>query len=171
MGLADIAAGLSTTTEQDERGVASVDATDAVLGDALAEFAAALPCKPVAAAAVAEAYVGGAAVDAAGHDAGVAPMTAAKTLHRLGFAGLSPVSATGERVLEDHLAGRVSRADARGLLSLSDAEFALATYVATHDAIDGARDVVEGALAAERTASVEKRDALDATMPDGENRP
>lgn len=169
MGLADIADGLSTTTEQDERGVASVDATDADLADALAGFAADLPCEPAAAAAVAEAYVGGAPVDAAGHDAGVAPMTAAKTLHRLGFAGLSPVSATGERVLEDYLDGRVSRADARGLLSLTEAEFALAAYVATHDALEGARDVVEGALAADRTASVAKRDALDAAMPDGED--
>ena len=168
MGLADIAAGLSTTTEQREQGVASVDATDRDLADALDRFAENLPCAPAAAAAVAEAYVGGAAVDAAGHDAGVAPITAAKVLHRLGFAGLSPVSATGERVLEDYLAGRASRADARGLLSVSDAEFALATYVATHDPIEGARDVVEGALAADRTASVAKRDALDAAMPDGE---
>jgi hypothetical protein len=168
MGLADIAAGLSTTTEQDERGVASVDATDRDLAGALAPFADDLPCAPAAAAAVAKAYVGGAAVDAAGHDAGVAPITAAKSLHRLGFAGLSPVSDTGDRVLEDYLAGRMSRADARGLLSVSDAEFALATYVATHDAIEGARDVVEGALAAERTASVAKRDALDAAIPDGE---
>lgn len=168
MGLADIAAGLTTTTEQDEHGVASVDATDRDLGDALASFADDLPCAPDAAAAVAEAYVGGSAVDAAGHDAGVAPITAAKVLHRLGFAGLTPVSATGERVLEDYLAGRVSRADARGLLSVGDAEFALATYVATHDPVEGARGVVEGALATERTASVAKRDALDATMPDGE---
>ena len=157
MGLADIAAGLSTTTEQDERGVASVDATDAGLADALAAFAEDLPCEPAAAAAVAEAYVGGAPVDAAGHDADVPPMTAAKTLHRLGFTGLSPVAATGERVLEDYLAGRASRADARGLLSLSDAEFALATYVATHDPVDGA-------LEDERTATVEKRDALAETM-------
>ena len=164
MGLADIAAGLSTTTEQDERGVASVDATDAGLADALAAFAEDLPCEPAAAAAVAEAYVGGAPVDAAGHDADVPPMTAAKTLHRLGFTGLSPVTATGERVLEDYLAGRASRADARGLLSLSDAEFALATYVATHDPVEGVRGVVDGALEDERTATVEKRDALAETM-------
>jgi hypothetical protein len=168
MGLADIAAGLSTTTEQDERGVASVDVTDRDLGARLAPFADALPCESTTAAAVAESYVGGAPVDAAGHAAGVAPITAAKTLHRLGFEGLSPVSATGDRVLDDYLAGRVSRADARGLLAVSDAEFALATYLATHDPIDGARGVVEGALATEQAASVEKRDALAATMPDAD---
>jgi len=168
MGLADIAAGLSTTIEQDERGVASVDATGRDLAARLEAFADDLPCEPAAAAAVAEAYVGGAAVDAAGRAADVAPVTAAKTLHRLGFEGLSPVTATGERVLEDYLSGRVSRADARGLVGVTDAEFALATYLATHDPIDGARGVVEGALENERTASVAKRDALDATMPDAD---
>lgn len=169
MGLSEIAAGLTTTTEQADHGVASVDATDRDLASRLREYAAELPCDAPCAAAVAEAYVGGAAVDAAGHAAGVAPVTAAKTLHRLGFEGLSPISATGERVLEDYLDGRLSRADARGLLTTSDAEFALATYVATHDAIEGVRGVVEGALEAEHRASTEKRDALDATMPDADD--
>jgi hypothetical protein len=66
------------------------------------------------------------------------------------------------------VAGAVREHDVRGLLSLTDAEFALATYVATHDAVDGARGVVEGALAADRRASTAKRDALDAAMPDGD---
>jgi hypothetical protein len=168
MALSDIAAGLSTTTEQNDRGVASVDATDDDLAGRLAGHADALPCDPTTAAAVAEAYVGGAPVDAAGHDAGVAPVTAAKTLHRLGFDGLSPVSTVGERVLADYLDGRVSRADARGLVSVSDAEFALATYVATHDPIDGVRAIVDGALSEHGSASVAKRDALGAAMPDGD---
>lgn len=167
MGLADIAAGVSTTTEQADRGVAEVDATDRDLAARLAAVADALPCEPAAAAAVAEAYVGGSAVDAAGHAAGVPPVTAAKTLHRLGFEGLSPVTATGERVLEDYLRGRVSRADARGLLSISEGEFALASYLATHDPIPGASGIVDDALANRSDASVEKRDALAATMPEG----
>lgn len=167
MGLADIAAGLETTTEQAERGVATVDATDRDLAARLDAFADALPCDAAAAAAVAEAYVGGAAVDAAAHDAGVPPVTAAKTLHRLGFDGLSPLSPTGERVLDDYRRGRVSRADARGLLSVTDGEFAFATYLATHDPIADARGVVDDALANGSNASVEKRDALAATLPDG----
>jgi hypothetical protein len=168
MALSDIAAGLSTTTEQRERGVASVDATDRDLADALDAVADDLPCAADAAALVVDGYVGGAPVDAAGHDADVAPVTAAKTLHRLGFEGLAPTSATGDRVLEDYLAGRVSRADARGLLSIPDAEFALATYVATHDPIDGARAIVEGALENEQRASAAKRDAFAETMPDAD---
>lgn len=168
MGLSEIAAGLSVTTEQDERGVANVDATDRDLAGKLDEFDDDLPCDPAAAAAVAEAYVGGAPVDAAGHDGGVAPVTAAKTLHRLGFEGLSPVAATGRRVVDDFLAGRVSRVDARALVDVSDAEFALATYVATHDPIAGARGVVEGALEDGTEASVAKRDALAATMSDAD---
>jgi len=165
MGLSDIAAGVSTTTEQRDRGVATVDDTDRDLAAALAAFADELPCAPAAAAAVADAYVGGAPVDAAGHDADVAPVTAAKTLHRLGFEGVSPTSTTGDRVLADYLDGRLSRADARALLSLSDVEFALATYVATHDPIDGARGVVEGALDGESSVAA---DGLDGATPDAD---
>lgn len=166
MGLSDIAAGLETTTAQTDRGVASVDATDRPLADGLEQFAEAIPCTVEAAATVAEAYVGGAPVDVASHDAGIAPVTAAKTLHRLGFTGLSPVSPTGERVLEDYLAGAVTREDARALLGISDGAFALAAYIATHDPIQGARAVVDGALSPDATASVEKRDALAETMSD-----
>jgi len=165
MGLSEIAAGVSTTTEQRDRGVATVDDTDRDLAAALSQFADELPCAPAAAATVADAYVGGAPVDAAAHDADVAPVTAAKTLHRLGFEGLSPISATGDRVLGDYLDGRVSRADARALLSLSDVEFALATYVATHDHIDGARGVVEGALDDESSVAA---DGLDGATPDAD---
>jgi hypothetical protein len=168
MGLSEIAAGLETTTEQADRGVAAVDATDRDLADALATDldADALPCDPAAAATVAESYGGGSPVDAASYDADVAPITAAKTLHVLGFEGLMPLAPTGERVLEDYLNGAISRHDARGLLDVTDAEFALATYLATHDPIDGARSVVEGALETEDNATVAKHDALDATLPD-----
>jgi hypothetical protein len=75
-------------------------------------------------------------------------MTAAKTLHLLGES-VSPVGPTGRDVIEDYLAGELSRTDARPLSRTSETEFALAVYVETHDPLPDARAAVEDALAVE----------------------
>lgn len=166
MGLSDIAAGVSVTTRQRDRGVASVDRTGDSLADRLAALDDALPCEPDAAAAVAEAYAGGASVGDAAGDAGVAPTTAAKTLHRLGFAGVTPFSPLQQDVLADWLDARLTRSEALELTGAGEREFALAAYVATHDPIEGAMEAVESALSSPGDAMVDKRDALAAAMPD-----
>jgi hypothetical protein len=166
MGLTDIAEGVSVTTRQRDRGVASVDRTGESLADQLAALDADLPVEPDTAATMAEAYAGGASVGAVAEEAGVAPTTAAKTLHRLGFEGLSPFSPLEREILRDWLDAEVTRADALDLTGASEREFALAAFVATHDAIEGAAEAVDGALSTSRDAMVAKRDALAATLPD-----
>ncbi|MCG1004285.1 MULTISPECIES: hypothetical protein [Halobacterium] len=166
MGLADIAEGVTVTTRQRERGVASVDRTTESLASRLTAFDDDLPVAAEAAAAMAEAYAGGASVGDAADEAGVAPTTAAKALHRLGFEGLSPFSPLQREMLDDWLAAECSRADALELTAASEREFALAAYVATHEPIEGAAEAVESALSNAEDAMVEKRDALAATLPD-----
>lgn len=166
MGLADIADGVTVTTQQRERGVASVDRTSESLADQLAALEGELPVEAGVAASLAEAYAGGASVGDAASDAGVPPTTAAKTLHRLGFEGLTPFSPLQRDVLADWLSGELPRADALELTGASDREFALAVFVATHDPIGGAAEAVDGALSTSRDAMVEKREALAATLPD-----
>lgn len=150
MGLSDIAAGVEVTTEQHDRGVATVDETDASLADRLAEHAEALPCDPETAATVAEVYAEGRAIDTAASVAGVAPMTAAKTLHRLGER-VTPLGPTGRDVVRDWLAAELSRTEAMELTGASEQEFALAAYVETHSPVDGAREAVAATLSAGRT--------------------
>jgi hypothetical protein len=164
MALSDIADGLEVTTRQRERGVATVHGVDRPLAHRLERHGDALPCAPAEAAAVVEAFVGGRSVGESAREADVAPVTAAKTLHRLGFDGVTPLSPTGHDVLRDWLAADLSRSDALALTGASEREFALATYVETHDAIDGACELVEGALSPDCDAMVEKRDALRETM-------
>jgi hypothetical protein len=147
MGLAEIAAGIEITETQEERGVATVDTTGATLEERLDPFAAELPCTPAAAATVLDSYAAGADVGAAGRAAGVAPVTAAKTLHLLGES-VSPVGPTGREVVRDWIAGELSRTEALELTRLSEAEFALAAYIETHDRIEAACAAVEGVLAA-----------------------
>jgi hypothetical protein len=170
MGLSDIAAGLTVTTRQRERGVASVDRTGASLSDRLAPLAAELPCDAETAAELAEAYAGGASVGDAADAGGVPAVTTAKALHRLGFEGLSPFSPLQRDVLEDWLNAEVSRTDAVELTGASDREFALAAYVATHDPLPDAREAVESALSTADDAMVEKRNALGAAIPEGDAR-
>lgn len=166
MGLADIAEGVTVTTRQRDRGVASVDRTDESLADQLAALDADLPVSAQTAATLAEAYAAGASVGDVADEVGVAPTTAAKTLHRLGFEGLSPFSPLQREILDDWLAAEVTRADALDLTGASEREFAFAAFVATHDPIEGAAAVVDGALSTSRDAMVEKRDALAATLPE-----
>jgi hypothetical protein len=145
MGLGDIAAGVEVTTEQRDRGVATVDRTDDCLADRLAAHEEALPCSAGTAATVVEQYVGGKSVGAAGRAAGTVPMTAAKTLHLLGES-VHPLGPTGREVVCDWLAGELSRAEALDLTRATESEFALAVYVETHEPLE-ARAAVEDALA------------------------
>jgi hypothetical protein len=149
MGLAEIAAGLEVTTEQRDRGVATVDGTDEPLADRLAPVAADLPCDGEAAATIVERYAGGGSVGAAGRAAGVPPMTAAKTLHLLGES-VWPLGDLARDVVRDWLAGELSRADALELARASEREFALAVYVETHDPLPEARAAVADALAVDQ---------------------
>ncbi|MFB6124324.1 MAG: hypothetical protein ABEJ78_12810 [Haloferacaceae archaeon] len=164
MGLSDIAAGIEVTERQDERGVPTVDATQSDLVSRLAAYADSLPCTPEAAATVLETHSAGTSVGDSAREAGIAPMTAAKVLHRCGVAGVSPLAPTARQVVRDWLAGEISRADALALSAADESEFALQAYVETHDAVPELADVVEGVLEPESNASVAKRDALDGTM-------
>jgi hypothetical protein len=146
--LSEIAAGLEVTAEQDERGVAAVDDTDAPLAERLGAFADRLPCTPEAAATLATEYAAGASVGAAAREAGVAPVTGAKALHRLGEP-VQPLGPTGREVVRDWLDARLPRTEAVELAGGDEVEFALAVYVETHDPIPGAREAVDGALAVE----------------------
>ena len=166
MALSDIAEGIEVTAEQCDRGVPTVDDTDAGLAERLAPHAEALPCTPEAAATLLDAYAGGASVGDAGRAANVAPMTAAKALHRCGRTGVSPLGPTGREVVRDWLAGDLSRTDALTLARVDEAAFALAAYVETHEADPDLADAVEGALEPRGSATVSKRDALAATMSD-----
>jgi len=153
MGLSEIAAGIEVTDTQEDRGVATVDETDATLTDRLDPFADDLPCSPSAAATVLERYSEGASVGSAGRAAGIAPTTAAKTLHLLGES-VSPLGPMGREIVEDYLAGHLSRSEALELIRIGEEEFALAVYIETHDQLDEAATAVEGVLAATQTQPV-----------------
>lgn len=164
MGLSEIADGLAVTERQRERGVATVDRTRPTLNAAVAEYADALPVDASAAARLVEAYRGGASVGDAAATAGVPAVTAAKTLHRLGFEGLSPLSPLGRDVLRDWLDAEIARTTAVDLTGATEAEFALAAFIETHDPIPGAAEAMATALQREGNAAVAKRDALADTM-------
>jgi hypothetical protein len=166
MGLSDIAAGLETTTEQRDRGVAAVDATERSLAARLEDVEADLPCGAAAAASVVDAFASGSTVEEAAEAGAVAPVTAAKALHRVGVEGVSPLSPVGQEILRDWLAADLTRAEALTLADASEAEFALAAYVETHDPIPGAREAVESALAPRGDAIVQKRDRLAGALQD-----
>lgn len=164
MALSDIAEGLATTQRQRDRGVAVVDRTDRSLSAALEPFAEALPCDADTAESIVTAYAGGASVGDAATTAGVAPITASKTLHRLGFEGLSPLSPLERDICRDWLDAQISRADALELTRAADDELALAAYIETHDPLEGANETIQDALSSAADAMVEKRDALAETM-------
>lgn len=165
MGLSDIAAGVEVVDEQRDRGVATVDRTTETLAERLEAHADALPCSPAEAATLVRAYAEGRSVGDAARAAGVAPTDGAKALHLFGES-VSPVGPMGREVVSDWLDGRLSRTEAVELVGVSEREFALAAYVETHDPLSGAREAVEGRLAPDEDAAVEKRDALDETMSD-----
>jgi 4'-phosphopantetheinyl transferase EntD len=159
MSLSDIAAGVEVTTHQRDRGVAAVDETDAPLSERLDPVADELPCSAATAATVVEAYAAGKSVGDAGRVAGVAPVTAAKTLHLAGEQ-VSPLGPQGREIVTDWLAGELTRSDAIALAGVTEREFALAVYIETHEPLPAARDAVEGAL------TTEERDPLGETMSD-----
>jgi len=165
MGLQEIAAGLEVTHEQCERGVATVDRTAAPLAERLAPYDDDFPCDAEAAATLVERYAAGGSVGAAARAAGVPPMTAAKTLHRLGET-VSPLGPTGRTVVRDWIAGDLTRTEAETLARASPAEFALAAFIETHDPITEARAAVEGELTVGGDAAAAKRDALGDALRD-----
>ncbi|MFC4359478.1 hypothetical protein ACFO0N_16160 [Halobium salinum] len=164
MGLSDIAAGIEVTAEQVDRGVPTVDDTGEALVERVRPHAEALPCTPEAAATVVETYTAGTSVGETAREAGVVPMTASKVLHRCGVSGVSPLGPTGRRIVRDWLDGELPRSEAVALAGADAAEFALATYVESHESVPELEEAVEGALAPEHNASVTKRDALGETM-------
>lgn len=165
MALSDIAAGIEVVDEQRERGVATVDRTDEELRARLERCEPSLPCDAGQAATVLRAYVDGASVGEAARSAGLSPMDGAKTLHLVGE-HVTPLGPTGRDVVRDWLAGDLSRTEARELTGVSDGEFALATFVETHDPLPEAREAFEGLFSSDVDATVEKRDALAGTMSD-----
>lgn len=158
MGLSELAAGVETTVEQRDRGVATVDRT-ADLETRLAEFDDDLPCSPGEAATLVEAYAAGRSVGASAHSAGLAPVTGGKVLHLLGEP-VNPLSPTARDVVRDWLDARLSRTDAVALAGVDEVEFALGVYIETHDPIPAARDAVEAALAVQAAPAVEAADPL-----------
>ncbi|MFB6251420.1 MAG: hypothetical protein ABEI27_07000 [Halobellus sp.] len=169
MSLSDIAAGLELTTAQVDRGVATVDDTAVDRDARLREHADELPCTVAAAATVLDQYESGVSVGEAGAAAALPEVTAAKLLHRCGFEGVTPLAPTARRVLRDWLDGRAARADALELTKATEAEFALAAYVETHDPIEALAATVRRDAAAPIAgdALVSKRDALAETMTGG----
>ncbi len=164
MSLSDIAEGVATTRTQQDRGVAVVDRTDASLSAVLEEYAPELPCDVSTAATLLSAYRGGTSVGDAAIRGGVPPITAAKTLYRLGFEGLSPLSPLQRDICRDWLAGDLTRTEAQELADAGDRAFALGAYIETHDPVPGAGDAIEDTLSSTEDAMVEKRDALAETM-------
>lgn len=165
MGLSDIAAGVEVTTKQDDRGIATVDATDVPLVDRLAEFTDLLPCSPEEAATLVETYATGASVGQSSRVAGLVPITGAKTLHLLGEP-IAPITPVGRELVRDWLNAECTRADALALSGASESEFALATFIETHDPIPGAREALEGMFMSDSNPTISKRDALAETMSD-----
>ncbi|MFB6153477.1 MAG: hypothetical protein ABEJ27_04415 [Halodesulfurarchaeum sp.] len=166
MALADIAEGVVSVAHQRDRGVATVDRTADALPAVLADCADDLPVSAAAAQDVVEAYIAGRSVEDAAAAADLAPLSGAKTLHLLGFEGLSPLSPLERDILRDWMAGELSRADALELTGAGPTAFALAAYIETHDPIPAARDRLEDALFGTDDAMVAKRDALADTMSD-----
>lgn len=166
MGLAEIAAGLELIEKQRDRGVATRDDTDVALVDRFRAHEEELPCTPEAATTIIEATTPGTSVGSRAREAGVAPITAAKVLHRCGVEGVTPLTPLARRVLDDWLAGDLSRVEALELTGATEAEFALATYIATHEPIPELAEARQAALTPRGNATVEKRDALAETMSD-----
>lgn len=146
MGLGDIAAGVRVTTEQQDRGIATVDKTATTLATRLERVADHLPCEPEEAGALVESYVEGASVERAAAVAEVTATTAAKTLYLLGEP-IDPLKPTATRIVEDWLDGELSRNDAITLAGVGESEFALGVYVATHEPLDGVGEAVADAIA------------------------
>lgn len=151
MGLSDIAAGIEVRDEQHDRGVAVVDETG-TLRERLAPHADNLPCTAAAATVVLDSYTAGRSVGDCAREASLAPVTAAKALHRCGVDGVSPLAPEARQIVRDWANGEIPRTEAVELTGVGEREFALAAYIETHDPVPA---LVEAAAAAlEPTASV-----------------
>jgi hypothetical protein len=155
--LEEIAAGIRVTAEQEDRGVAAVDDTEADVESRLEPFAGELPCEPAAAARLVAAYAEGVSVGRAARRAGLAPTVGAKALHRLGEP-VSPLTPADRAVVDDFLAARIPRTEAIRLVG-DEADFALGVYARTHDPIPGASEAVEAVLAPGSTGTDPLADA------------
>lgn len=168
MALEDIAATVgTTTTRQHECGVAAVDETDRSLAERLGAFEDDLPCEPHAAATVLWTHRRGTPIAESARMANVAPVTAAKALHRLGVEGVCPLAPTARKIVRDWLHGELTRADAVALTGGNDAEFALASYVETHEPLDGVKTLTSECGGVSGDAMVAKRDQLEDAVGDG----
>ncbi|GAB7009861.1 hypothetical protein [Halorubrum trueperi] len=147
MTLSEIADGLEVTASQRDRGVAVADDTETPLVDRLSEHGDDLPCTPAATATLVDAYTAGRSVGEAAREAGVTPMTGAKALHRCGVSGVCPLAPSRRGVVRDWLDGRIARSEAVSLAGGDEPDFALATYVETHDPVPVVADAVDAHLA------------------------
>jgi hypothetical protein len=147
MTLSEIADGLEVTSRQCDRGVAVADDTATPLVDRLEPYADDLPCTPAATATLVDAYTAGRSIGDAAREAGVTPMTGAKALHRCGVSGVCPLAPSRRGVVRDWLDGRIARSEAVALAGGDDADFALATYVETHDPVPAVANVVDAHVA------------------------
>ena len=147
MTLSEIADGLEVTADQRDRGVAVADDTETPLVDRLAAHAADLPCTPEATATLVDAYTAGRSVGDAAREAGVTPMTGAKALHRCGVEGVCPLAPGRRDVVRDWVDGRLARSEAVALAGGDEADFALATYVETHDPLSAVAEAVDAHVA------------------------
>lgn len=164
MGLAEIAAGVECVDRQEDHGVATVDETGSDLADRLTPFADALPCAVPTATTVVEEHAAGKPIETAATTAGIPPITAAKTLHLLGVDGVWPLGQRAHEIIRDWLDARLSRSEARELTGATETEFQLATFIETHEAIDGAREAIEPALEVGANATTDKHALLKETM-------
>lgn len=158
MGLSELAAGVTVTDEQRQRGVAAVDRTSGSLAERLEACESALPTDATTAAAILERYAAGGSVGQAAAAGNVAPITAAQTLHLAGET-ISPLGPTGRDVVRDWIAGKLSRTEALSLSRAGPTEFALAAYAETHEPLDAALSALDAAAEAAEFA-----DAADAAL-------
>ncbi|WP_330631468.1 DUF7858 family protein [Halocatena halophila] len=165
MGLSEIASGITITTEQRTRSVATIDVTNSSLYERIAPFDESLPCSVSAAVTLVETYAAGNSVGDSSREAGLVPIRGAKTLHLLGEP-ITVVSPTERRVIESWIDAEILRTEAMALIDVTPAEFSLAVFIATHDPLPGIREALEPVLTPKSVtdATVTKRDSLAETM-------
>lgn len=142
MTLSNIADGIVVTDEQDDRGVAVVDDTDAALAADLDRYADDLPCSPAQAAAAAEAYRGGGSLEAAARAADLAPVRARAALCLLGVQSVAPEPEL-RRQIRAFVDGEASLDAVERRTEAEEASLALAAYVESHDATVEVATVLE----------------------------
>ncbi|XVH32941.1 hypothetical protein ACNS7O_07085 [Haloferacaceae archaeon DSL9] len=135
MGLDTLAAGIETTTKQRDRTVAVFDATGVSLSDRLEAHESSLPCAVPTAVSIVEAFQRGRSVDDCARVAETTRVTVEMVLHCCGIRGFSSIDPAAYEPLRRWLDGRCSRAETKAEMGVSEATFALATYIETHHPI------------------------------------